>query len=86
MTRAKAYPLRYSELRRRLERFGAIELRRRGKGSHRVFIRRDPKSGEERMCVVKCHGEHTEIDGSDVTACLRRLCFTQDEVDSFWEQ
>ena len=86
MPRARAHPLRYSELRRRLEAFGATELLHRGKGSERIFIRRDPLRGQERTYPIKCHGQHTELGIGTIAACLRRLGFNKDEVDQFWSE
>jgi hypothetical protein len=81
MARAKARPLRYAELRRRLKRFGVSELPYRGKGSERLFVRRDPVTGQGPKYSVACHGEHTPIGVGAILTCLRRFAITPDQ---FW--
>lgn len=54
--------LKYRELRKKLHKFGVIEFKSKGKGSHRMFYYPDTN----KYFPVKCHGEGTEISRSIV--------------------
>lgn len=73
--------LPYRELLARLKPFGIIENRGRGKGSERLFIRRDPDTGQERSYPIKCHGEGDEQGIGTIVACLRRFDISP---EAFW--
>lgn len=81
MLRARAHPLRYSEFRRRLKHFGISEVPYRGKGSERMFARRDPITGHGPKYSIACHGEQMPIGVGTIHACLRRLGI---DPDRFW--
>jgi hypothetical protein len=81
MSRARAHPLRYAELRRRLKQFGVIEMAGRGKGSERVFFKPDPDTGKGPQHSVKCHGENTEIRVGSIVKILLRFAI---DADLFW--
>lgn len=52
--------LKYRELRRFLSRHSVYEVKHRGKGSHRLFVR-DNVDGRKISYPVKCHNEGQEI-------------------------
>ena len=51
--------LKYRDLRTRLARFGVIEQARRGKGSHRMFIKLI--DGRPVVDFVTCHNEGDDV-------------------------
>ncbi len=66
--------MKYREALARLQRFGVIEDKRRGKGSERLWIREtEPGSGKGPRTTVKCHGEGKDIATGTLGAALRRL-------------
>lgn len=70
--------LRYRQLRKILESFGFIEVKSRGKGSHRMFKGRDA-SGKRHAYPVKCHNENQELNIAVVNAARRVLGLTPDD-------
>jgi hypothetical protein len=66
--------VKYREALDRLQRFGVIEDKRRGKGSERLWIRETaPGSGKGPRTTVKCHGEGKDVARGTLRAALRRL-------------
>jgi len=53
-------PLKYRELRRLLVKHNVYEVKRRGKGSHRLFVC-DNVEGRKVSYPVKCHSEGQEV-------------------------
>ncbi|HKA57893.1 MAG TPA: hypothetical protein VKD28_04705 [Gemmatimonadales bacterium] len=79
--KAKPHVLSYRELRKRLEVFGVTEIKGRGKGSERLFVRTDPITGQHRSYPIKCHSEGDDVGMGTLKACLRRFGISNDE---FW--
>lgn len=52
-------PLKYRELRKLLSRHNILEIKHRGKGSHRLFI--GIVEGRKISYPVKCHSEGQEV-------------------------
>jgi len=61
--------LQYRILRKKLRKFGVIELKRRGKGSHRMFYQADTNN----YYPIKCHGEGAELNKEIVRAARERF-------------
>ena len=59
----------YRILRKKLRKFGVIELKRRGKGSHRMFYQADTNN----YYPIKCHGEGTSPIAIMTAATLERF-------------
>lgn len=69
-------PLKYRVLRRRLARHGVVEDKRRGKGSHRMFVR--VIGGRTVKFPVRCHNENDELAAPVVAAARRAFLLTPD--------
>ena len=68
---ARKRPLKYRDLRSRLESFGVFENKRRGKGSERMFS--GVVDGVIRSYPTKCHNENDEKPVPVINAIRR--CF-----------
>lgn len=80
---SKKSPLKYRELAKKLKQYDVIPLKKRGKGSERIFIR-PIRNGELKgpQYPIKCHGEGTEISKQVIVALLRRFDIDEDEFYS----
>lgn len=80
---ANRRPLSYRKLRRAVRPFGVREIPDRGKGSERMLGRLD-EHGKGPKWSVKCHGLNTELSVDVIETCLRRLGFTELEIEKLW--
>ncbi len=83
MPKIQPHPLKYSQLIKKLKKFGVTEEPRRAKGSERMLIltgKSNPYKGPQ--IPVKHHGQGTEISTAVINAVLRRF-----EIDpkKFWK-
>lgn len=62
-------PVKYRDLRKKLKKYGIVEIKSRGKGSERLFLQES--TGE--FYPMKCHGEGMDIPDGTFRACLRRF-------------
>lgn len=79
--KVQPHPIAYRELRSRLAIFGVVEIKGRGKGSERLFVRTDPVTGQHRSYPIKCHSEGDDVGMGTLCACLRRFGISPHE---FW--
>lgn len=64
--------LSYRELSERLSRFGAVEDAARGKGGHRLWIRRRA-DGRMARCAIPFHGAGRDVPFGIIRSVRRRL-------------
>jgi hypothetical protein len=70
-------PLKYRDLLKRLKLFGVDEIKSRGKGSERLFIR--VVDGVKLSIPTKCHNENDEKPRGVISAIRRRLRLTPND-------
>ena len=76
-------PLKLRELLKRLNRYGIVVVRDRGKGSEIILLQpNEPGSSKGPQYPIKNHGEGTEISIPVIRALLRRFGIDERE---FWE-
>ncbi|HLD69819.1 MAG TPA: type II toxin-antitoxin system HicA family toxin [Candidatus Omnitrophota bacterium] len=73
--------LKYRDLRRLLSSHGVYEVKRRGKGSHRLFIC-DNVNGQKVSCPVACHNESHEVNSYIVRRIREKFNIA---VESFYD-
>jgi len=70
-------PLKYRTLRKILKTFGITEIKRRGKGSHRMF--QGVVDGRLVHYPTKCHGEGEDKPVAVIEAFRRAFRLTEDD-------
>lgn len=70
-------PLKYRELRYLLSRHNIVEVKHRGKGSHRLFV--GMVEGQKVSLPVKCHNEGQEIHSYIVRVIRSRFKISLDQ-------
>jgi predicted RNA binding protein YcfA (HicA-like mRNA interferase family) len=73
---SKRPPLKYRKFRKIMESFGLREVKKQGKGSHRMFIQ-DP-NGKRCSFPLACHNENVELNKNVVNAARRTFSLTPD--------
>lgn len=74
---AQKHPLKYRLLRKKLAAFGIREVKRRGKGSHRMFV--GIVDGRTVKYPVTCHSENADVLPSVIEAIRRAFLLTADD-------
>ncbi|MCE9637987.1 MAG: type II toxin-antitoxin system HicA family toxin [Planctomycetes bacterium] len=65
-------PISYRDLAERLRKFGCVEDAARGKGGHRLWVRRLP-DGRMARCAVPFHGPGRDVPPGILRSLRRRL-------------
>jgi len=69
-------PIRYRELLKIVNKYGIFEVKKRAKGSERMWIKEYP-DGTKKSIPVTCHGENYVISVGLVKAIRRRFSLTE---------
>jgi len=82
-------PTKRRDVVRKVRRFGGWEDERRGKGGHRLLMRRDPENpGLTLAYPLQFHGRNADIPDSVVRALRRKLKLTPEHgvADTEWQE